>query len=502
MSKKTIIIFLLILNLIFMSLIIYYEKEDKKYISTLREKDNISMLKIVGEDTEIIKQVPQTGSWFMSYTCDDENAELYWNEKKRTVVAKNISSTECTLIFRESDAIFRMISMYVDGEYVTELDNTKKYEMESYECTNNEEIKWDIYNNKLSIEPIFKDTSCYVNFNEKITLYNKMLLDNNEQSGENIDYAYTSEGKIDSQNAPKSNNFNLNANPDFLTKENVKVKLTAIPSGYIIDETQIANGLYYTEDATEENERVYFYRGAVENNYAVFGNICWRIVRTVEDGSVRLRYGGTATKNGNTYTCPQTGTAVNIGMSVYHTSSTSSNDLNYKTSIIKNVIEDWYKENINFKSDGETKNISLTSLVADTPYCNDMTFGAKNRVNSSPQYKCPSSTYAYTVAKGDLKYPVGLLTADEVAYAGAALLEYADNETFYLYTGEGYWTMSPYMQVGSSYTLLSIDRRGLFGFGEATVSAAVYPVISLKNEAVVKKGTGLYNDPYVILTNE
>ncbi|MBQ3142468.1 MAG: hypothetical protein IJB82_03075, partial [Bacilli bacterium] len=112
MSKKTIIIFLLILNLIFMSLIIYYEKEDKKYISTLREKDNISMLKIVGEDTEIIKQVPQTGSWFMSYTCDDENAELYWNEKKRTVVAKNISSTECTLIFRESDAIFRMISMY------------------------------------------------------------------------------------------------------------------------------------------------------------------------------------------------------------------------------------------------------------------------------------------------------------------------------------------------------------------------------------------------------
>ncbi|MBQ3141999.1 MAG: hypothetical protein IJB82_00650, partial [Bacilli bacterium] len=106
MSKKTALIISIILNLIFLSLFIFYEKEDKRYISTLSEKDNISMLKIVGEDTEIIKQVPQTGQWVMSYTCDDENAELYWNEKKRTVVAKNISATECTLIFRESDAIF------------------------------------------------------------------------------------------------------------------------------------------------------------------------------------------------------------------------------------------------------------------------------------------------------------------------------------------------------------------------------------------------------------
>ncbi|MBQ3142622.1 MAG: hypothetical protein IJB82_03865, partial [Bacilli bacterium] len=80
---KKIIICILSIAVITLSLLLYYEKEDKRYISKISEKDNISMLKIVGEDTEIIKQVPQEGSWFMSYICDDENAKLYWNEKKR-----------------------------------------------------------------------------------------------------------------------------------------------------------------------------------------------------------------------------------------------------------------------------------------------------------------------------------------------------------------------------------------------------------------------------------
>ena len=485
MSKKTIIIFLLILNLIFMSLIIYYEKEDKRYISKVTEKDNISMLKIVGEDTEIIKQVPQSGQWSMSYTCDDENAELYWNEKKRTVVAKNISATECTLIFRESDAIFRMISMYVDGEYVTELDNTKKYEMESYECTNGEELTWDTNNSKLSIQPISKDTSCYVNFNEKyFTLTETMLAAEEAQSDVNIDFAYTSNG---------CNSY------------------TACSAGTVDNQNQVTNGLYYTSDTTktENGEVVYYYRGAVTNNYLVFGNYCWRIVRTVEDGSVRLRYGGAATKSGNTYTCPQTGTAVNIGSSVYNLNMNSINSVNYKTSDIKTVVENWYRDNI-WKNG---QNIGVTNLIEDSPYCNDMSefmlefpclyFGFTGRMyfygNANPQYKCPNSSYGYTVAKGDLTYPVGLLTADEVAYAGGEY--YHSNSSYYLYTGESYWTMTPHD--GSDYDsyagVVIVSSDGLFDYGNAT--SPVVPVISIKSEATVEKGTGTYNDPYVIKTN-
>ena len=473
---KKIIICILSIAVITLSLLLYYEKEDKRYISKISEKDNISMLKIVGEETEVIKQVPQTGQWVMSYTCDDENAELYWNEKKRTVVAKNISATECTLIFRESDAIFRMISMYVDGEYVTELDSTKKYEMESYECTNGEELTWDIETNKLSIEPILEDTSCYVIFNEKIippTLTEKILADNTTQSDAGISFGSTSAA----------------------------------------DGT---NGLYYTSDTskTENGEVVYYYRGAVANNYLVFANYCWRIVRTVEDGSVRLRYGGSPTQNGETHICPQTGTAVNIASSqAYNTSYGDKSYVNYKTSSIRTTVENWYEDNIYYKADGITENTALTSLVADTPYCNDMServsgsniyFGAYDRLHSSgtnkynPQYKCANSTYGYTVAKGDLTYPVGLLTADEVAYAGGVLFQ--SNSSYYLNTGELYWTMSP-SYIYSSYSDVFGVTSGGNLYSGVNGANAVVPVVSLKPEATVKRGTGAYNDPYVINTD-
>ena len=56
------------------------------------------------------------------------------------------------------------------------------------------------------------------------------------------------------------------------------------------------NGVYYTSNSAKtmdldndgNGERVYYYRGAVTNNYVLFGNFCWRIVRTNEDSSVKL----------------------------------------------------------------------------------------------------------------------------------------------------------------------------------------------------------------------
>ncbi|MBQ3141890.1 MAG: hypothetical protein IJB82_00065, partial [Bacilli bacterium] len=203
-----------------------------------------------------------------------------------------------------------------------------------------------------------------------------------------------------------------------------------------------------------------------------------------------------------TYTCPQTGTAVNIGSSQYYTSSADKSNVNYKTSDIKTVVENWYRDNI-YKNGQNTK---VTNLIADTPYCNDMSepttnyFGAYNRIytNKSPQYKCPSSTYAYTVAKGDLTYPIALLTADEVAYAGAGYWQ--SNLSYYLYTRQDYWTMSPYRFASSFASVFYVDPVGSqIGLIVASTNAAV-PAISLKPEATVKRGTGAYNDPYVIMT--
>ncbi|MBQ3141991.1 MAG: hypothetical protein IJB82_00605 [Bacilli bacterium] len=288
----------------------------------------------------------------------------------------------------------------------------------------------------------------------------------------------------------------------------------------LYDTSKESNGLYYTEDGTEENERVYFYRGRIENNYIIFGDYCWRIVRTVEDGSVRVRYAGEVILSEGIYTCPpkpalNNSVDVTIGNYVdFYINTNNKNDVDYRKSIVKETVESWYRDNI-YKNGTNT---AVTNLIADTPYCNDMTervddttvyFGAYDRLKSrvtnasNPQYKCPSSTYAYTVAKGDLTYPIALLTADEVAYAGC-ISSNVYCTGYFLYTAGESWTMSPSHFSDLKSYLFITQARGelgpLVGSDSYSYGAYLSPALSLKNEARVLSGTGLYNDPYVIMT--
>ena len=71
-------------------------------------------------------------------------------------------------------------------------------------------------------------------------------------------------------------------------------------------EPTLQDGTNYTipaEEMSGENERIltyttdnygktYYYRGAVQDNYVLFNNMCWRIVRIEGDGSVKLIYAG------------------------------------------------------------------------------------------------------------------------------------------------------------------------------------------------------------------
>ena len=274
------------------------------------------------------------------------------------------------------------------------------------------------------------------------------------------------------------------------------------------------NGLYMTNDLTktENGEVVYYYRGSVEINYVVFGNYCWRIIRTNEDGSVRLRYGGEWAVNGETYICAQTGTKINIDTVNYNISSDNKSYVNYRTSNIKEVIEDWYESNIFYKPDGVTRNTTLTDLVFDSPFCNDMSerisdsevyFGSYDRFTaedaffvSSPQYKCTSDAYKYTVSNGSLTYPVGLLTADEIIYSGGSQIYYSH----YLITDEWYWTMTPFTYDGWDSYVWTMNPSGYADVDYVASTNAVVPVLSLIEDAKVKNGTGVYNDPYVIMT--
>ena len=99
---------------------------------------------------------------------------------------------------------------------------------------------------------------------------------------------------------------------------------------------------------------------------------------------------------------------------------------------------------------------------------------------------------------GDLTYPIGLLSADELVFAGAYSRTY--NENYYLYNKNSflYLTMSPYTYDGSKAYVLNggIVLSSYYVGG----SRGVKPVINLKSDCLAT-GDGTKESPYTIITN-
>ena len=286
-----------------------------------------------------------------------------------------------------------------------------------------------------------------------------------------------------------------------------------------IDFSQISSatngqGLYYTSTNTEDNKTTYYFRGAVENNYVSFAGFYWRIIRINEDGSVRLIYQGTA----------PTGSASTIGSSNFNTnwddnayvgymygetgsSSYSATHANTNDSRIKTVLDTWYEENLlenyaTYLADagfcGDRSLSSGTGIAETTTY-----YGAYNRLynNKTPQFACPQSNDLYTTSssnKGNkaLEYPIGLITADEVAYAGGVINK--SNDSYYLNTGDYYWTMSPGYFAGlSAYEWYVVSGENLYN-NVVRFGSKARPVINLKSGIEITGGDGTIGNEYII----
>ena len=298
------------------------------------------------------------------------------------------------------------------------------------------------------------------------------------------------------------------------------------------------NGIYMTTD-TEGNVPVYYYRGNV-NNRVIFANFCWRIVRTTETGGVKLIYDGVPS-NGQ---CNNTGSNSTIGSSEFNinyndnayvgymygtagSSTYASTHANTNDSTIKKKIDTWYHNNMT----------SYTSQLEDAVWCNDRSivtdlansnggsfsdyttlgygtnitlYGPASRVgdnvsNPTPTLKCAQDNDKFTVnasnGNGALTYPVGLVTADEMAYAGGKnYSSSSDNSSFYLYTGQDYWTLSPFVLNDESWAyVFSLYSTGSLDAGSnVSYYFGVRPSVSLKPGIVMTGGYGTSADPFIV----
>ncbi|MBS1468593.1 MAG: hypothetical protein HP057_02065, partial [Erysipelatoclostridium sp.] len=126
--------------------------------------------------------------------------------------------------------------------------------------------------------------------------------------------------------------------------------------------------------------------------------------------------------------------------------------------------------------------------------------------NKKPILKCSNSLYLYTVSgssKGNkaLTNPIGLITADEVSMAGGVVS--SDNNSYYLYTGQNYWTISPcgYNPAYKGSFVFGVYSDGSLGAPAVDNEWGVRPVINLANNVKVT-GTGTSTDPYIVVGAE
>lgn len=331
---------------------------------------------------------------------------------------------------------------------------------------------------------------------------------------------------------------------------------------------------------TDDYGTAYYYRGAVENNYVRFAGMCWRIVRTTGNNDVKLvlynNDSDNCTLTGDSLAYAKFASNYTSSFSDNHAHTSAGymyglEDDNTNTACLFNVNDTVVNKYSSYKTESacvkaggkwaanqysvyfsnvkesvalknlntwyKAKLTAYTDKLADVIWCNDKsvsgttstgyTFGIAGRgSNSSYSLICPNDYNGgklskYTVSdttngNGDLTYPIGLLTADEIMYAGGVATSNNTSSTQYLYTntGKADLLLTPY-QYDSNYNIdegqatlhsVAINGNNMYPSipDEAKtiivflgVDTYLRPSIALKGNVGVS-GSGSASDPFVV----
>ena len=305
--------------------------------------------------------------------------------------------------------------------------------------------------------------------------------------------------------------------------------------------TENDKGMYKAPDDLGTS---YYFRGAVDNNWVKYGkytkdmyncnngtisatdtgnsctkiassgdDIYWRIIRINGDNSIRMIYSGVTAPTESTKVIKTTDTS--LGNSQFNAKYDSAEYVGYmyeigqqhgtsQSSGIKTYLDNWYANYTDLNKTG--------TKITDQIFCNDRIvskldppntyYGAQGRLysNKTPILTCPTASDKFTVntsnGNGALTYPVGLITADEVAMAGGVYN--SGNSSYYLYTNQYYWAGSPILfYVGYGAGGFRVGDGGFLYGGFVYNSSEVRGVVSLSSESKLL-GSGTYNDVYIV----
>ena len=428
-----------------------------------------------------------------------------------------------------------MLSYTIDGNSTSSMPTKGSgYKVKSIICKSGSILSWDNDNWLLEVEKLESEDLCNIDFttgtgsytvtavpsiagsldstskttteNGQVTFYTKLVIDSVSGCTNEI-----SDGKVIVKNVTGNTTCNINVSYMKLYDKLLADKTTRPGARTDFSKVLTDNNTNTLYTGTENGTTVYYFAGNATDNWVKFGknesnqDLYWRIIRTNSDGGVRLLYHGTSTTAENAY----------IGESAFNEKYNDSKyvgymyDSNGTNSTIKNTIDTWYKNNLT----NYTKYLSTTAI-----YCNDRTgdgtyFGAYTRLfkNKTPTYDCTDTNDKFTVdtstGNGKLKYPIALMTADEVSFAGG--LWATNAPTWYYYnsangssTGTNWWwLLSPYYLSGGLANVFLVHGSsdpGHLYYNYVGDTNVVRPAVSLKSCTLYSTGNGSASDPYTI----
>ncbi|MCI8330539.1 MAG: hypothetical protein HFE04_00385, partial [Bacilli bacterium] len=277
------------------------------------------------------------------------------------------------------------------------------------------------------------------------------------------------------------------------------------------DFSVIDNGTPGLYTGTDDQGTTYYFSGdgSSMNNWVSFAGKKWRIIRINGNGSVRLLYAGTGGTDGyigseQAYNSTSNHPAY-VGWKYKLGGSLEADRENANKSTIYSSIETWY----NGLSSTDKNYIDSNAI-----YCNDRSIAIGSYSTSSTFYYAPytrlsdNKTPTFNCSSTSDRFTTfGLMTADEVAYAGG-VWGVASQKAYYYLAQDGtssitganwWWTLSSSHFYNDNATMFAVRGSSLPGYlcyTNANLNHVVRPVVSLKSCVTVTSGDGSATNPY------
>lgn len=258
-------------------------------------------------------------------------------------------------------------------------------------------------------------------------------------------------------------------------------------------ETTSDSGILETND---DVGYLYYFNGNIDYNYVQFNEKYYRIFMIDSNGNIKMIYSGDIAHINNEDNTQNKDTIIatekfNINNKTKQSNGYTYFDENIKEtdSNVKIILEKWYEDNILRKD--------IESEIVDTIYCNDkqesqdnndypeentIIYNKYNRIleNTPPTLSCtPADSYTIstTTGNGSLKYPVGLITVDELQLIGNG----------YIYNNIPFWTMTSAKYENNIAYNFSYSNK--IALSKTDEQLGIRPVLTIKTDNLVGKGT-------------